>query len=79
MTIPLLLRDKNIGAIQAMILSFQIVMENKKVMTAWALTIGVMLLIGIATLGLGMLIVMPLLGYASWHAFNDLVEIEKSA
>jgi uncharacterized membrane protein len=78
-TIPLLLRDKNIGAIQAMILSFQIVMENKKVMTAWALTIGVMLLIGIATLGLGMLIVMPLLGYASWHAFNDLVEIEKPA
>lgn len=76
-TIPLLLRDKHIGAIQAMILSYKVVMENKKVMTAWALTIGVMLIIGIVTLGLGMLIVMPLLGYASWHAFNDLIEIKK--
>ena len=77
-TIPLLLRDKNIGAVSAMILSFQIVMENKLVMAAWASVIGLMLLIGIATLGLGLLIVMPLLGYASWHAFNDLVEIESA-
>lgn len=78
-TIPLLLRDKRIGAIQAMILSFQIVMENKKVMSAWALVIGFMLIVGIMSLGLGMLIVMPLLGYASWHAVNDLVEIHKAA
>lgn len=77
-TIPLLLHDKKIGAIQAMILSFQIVMENKQVMATWAFVIGLMLIAGIVTLGLGMLIVMPLLGYASWHAFNDLIEIDKS-
>ncbi|WP_019556509.1 DUF2189 domain-containing protein [Thiomicrorhabdus arctica] len=77
-TIPLMLRDKNIGAISAMILSFKIVMENKLVMTAWALVIGFMLIVGIMSLGLGMLIVMPLLGYASWHAFNDLVSIHEN-
>ena len=76
-TIPLLLKDKNVGAISAMVLSFQVVMENKKVMAAWALTIGTLLTVGIMSFGLGMLIVMPLLGYASWHAFNDLVEIEE--
>ncbi|MBE0494596.1 MAG: DUF2189 domain-containing protein [Thiomicrospira sp.] len=75
-TIPLLLRDKKMGAVSAMILSFKIVMENKMVMAAWALVIGFMLTVGIMSLGLGMLIVMPLLGYASWHAFNDLVEID---
>lgn len=78
-TIPLLLRDNNIGAISAMILSFRIVMNNKLVMSAWALVIGFMLIVGIMSLGLGMLIVMPLLGYASWHAVNDLVEIHKAA
>lgn len=78
-TIPLLLRDKNIGAVSAMILSFNIVMENKRVMAAWALVIGFMLIVGIMSLGLGMLIVMPLLGYASWHAFNDLVTIHEAA
>ncbi|WP_029935435.1 DUF2189 domain-containing protein [Thiomicrospira pelophila] len=78
-TIPILLRDKNMGAVSAMILSYKIVMENKLVMAAWALVIGFMLSVGILSLGLGMLIVMPLLGYASWHAFNDLVEIDEPA
>lgn len=75
-TIPLLLRDRNIGVIQAMILSFNVVMHNKAVMAVWALIIGSLVSIGILTFGIAMLIVMPLLGYASWHAFNDLIEID---
>lgn len=74
-TIPLLMKDKNIGAVQAMIISFQISMENKLVMAVWASVIAVLLAIAIFSIGLGMLIVMPLLGYASWHAFTDLVSI----
>lgn len=75
-TIPLLLRDRNIGVIQAMILSFNVVMNNKTVMFVWALIIGSLVTIGIMTLGIAMLVIMPLLGYASWHAFNDLIEID---
>ncbi|MBN2647500.1 MAG: DUF2189 domain-containing protein [Thiotrichales bacterium] len=75
-TIPLLLRDRNIGVIQAMILSFEVFMENKAVMTLWAFIIGSLVFAGILTFGLLMLVVMPLLGYASWHAFNDLIEID---
>ncbi|BCN94339.1 cytochrome b6 [Thiomicrorhabdus immobilis] len=75
-TIPLLLRDTKVGVISAMILSFQVVMENKKVMAVWAMTIAALVAIGIVTLGLAMVIVMPLLGYASWHAFNDLIEVD---
>ena len=75
-TIPLLLRDTNIGVISAMVLSFQVVMENKKVMAVWALTIAALISVGILTIGLAMVIVMPLLGYASWHAFNDLIEVD---
>lgn len=75
-TIPLLLRDRNIGVIQAMILSFKVVMHNKAVMAAWALVIGSLITIGIVTFGIAMLVIMPLLGYASWHAFNDLIEID---
>lgn len=74
-TIPLLLKDTHIGAVQAMIISFQISMENKGVMAAWAMVIGLLVAVGILSLGLGMLIIMPLLGYASWHAFNDLVKV----
>jgi uncharacterized membrane protein len=76
-TIPLMLKDPKISAISAMILSLQVVMENKAVMAAWALTIGVLVALGLISIGLLMVVIMPLLGYASWHAFNDLVEFEK--
>lgn len=77
-TLPLLLKDPNVGVISAMILSFKVVMENKLVMAAWALTIGALLTIGLVTLGFAMLLIMPLLGYASWHAFNQLIEFDKA-
>ncbi|MBD3822295.1 MAG: DUF2189 domain-containing protein, partial [Thiotrichales bacterium] len=75
-TLPLLLKDKNVGVINAMILSFKVVMENKLVMFVWALTIGALLTIGLVTLGLAMVLIMPLLGYASWHAFNQLIAFD---
>jgi uncharacterized membrane protein len=75
-TIPLLLKDKNIGVIEAMIISWQVSMENKGVMFAWGLIILVLLAAGVFTLGFFMILIMPLLGYASWHAFRDLVDIE---
>lgn len=75
-TIPLLLRDTKVGVISAMVLSFQVVMENKKVMAVWALTVATLIAVGILTFGLAMVIIMPLLGYASWHAFNDLIEVD---
>ncbi|WP_040728315.1 DUF2189 domain-containing protein [Thiomicrorhabdus sp. Kp2] len=75
-TIPLLLRDTKVGVISAMVLSFQVVMENKLTMAVWALVIASSIVLGLVTLGLAMIIVMPLLGYASWHAFNDLIEVD---
>ncbi|WP_024850985.1 DUF2189 domain-containing protein [Hydrogenovibrio kuenenii] len=77
-TLPMLLKTPKVGVINAMILSFKVVMENKLVMAAWALTIAVLLTIGLVTLGFAMLIIMPLLGYASWHAFNQLIEFDNA-
>lgn len=77
-TLPLLLKDRDVGVISAMILSFKVVMENKTVMAVWALTIGGFLTLGLVTLGFAMLIIMPLLGYASWHAFNQLIEFDNA-
>jgi Predicted integral membrane protein len=61
-----------------MILSFKVVMENKLVMFVWALTIGAFLTLGLVTLGFAMILIMPLLGYASWHAFNQLIEFDNA-
>ncbi|WP_321323944.1 DUF2189 domain-containing protein [Thiomicrorhabdus sp.] len=75
-TIPLLLRDNKVGVISAMVLSFKVAMENKLTMAVWAVLIASLITLGLVTLGLAMIVVMPLLGYASWHAFNDLIEVD---
>ncbi len=76
-TIPLLFKDDKIGVISSMILSYQVVMENKKVMALWAFTVGTMLMVGLLTMGVALAVIMPLLGFASWHAFEDLISFEK--
>jgi uncharacterized membrane protein len=75
-TIPLLLQDNKVDALNAMIVSFQVTMENKGTMALWALTIGILFSLGVVTGGLLMIVVMPLLGYASWHAYKELVSVE---
>lgn len=78
-TMPLMLRDEKVAFIPAMIMSYKVTMENKGVMAAWAVTLGVLATIGIVTMGIGLVVIMPLLAYASWHAFNDLVEIQQES
>jgi uncharacterized membrane protein len=42
-------------------------------MVVWAAIIVAVTAIGFLTLLIGMLVVAPLLGYATWHAYRDLI------
>ena len=42
-------------------------------MALWAVTILVLTLVGIVTL-IGLAVLLPLLGHATWHAYQDLVD-----
>ena len=43
-------------------------------MLIWGALIVALVLLGFATLLFGLVLFMPLLGHASWHAYKDLVE-----
>ena len=43
-------------------------------MALWAALIVVLTLLGLGTLLIGLVVVMPLLGHASWHAYRELVD-----
>ena len=65
--------DRNVDCVTAAVCSFRIVMNNLPLMSKWA---GIVLLysgFGFATMGLGFIITIPLLGHATWHAYQDLV------
>ncbi|SCA54865.1 conserved membrane hypothetical protein [Candidatus Terasakiella magnetica] len=74
-SVPMIL-DRDTGAFEAMAFSFKTVMKNSHVMWSWAFTIGIISWFAIATFFIGLIIAMPVLGYASWHAYRDLVPAE---
>ena len=69
-----LMMDRKTDPVTAVVTSVQAVIHNKAVMARWAGLIFVLTAAGIATGYLALVILFPLLGHASWHAYRDLVE-----
>lgn len=70
---PLLL-DRRVGLWQAVLTSWQVVLANPVPMAFWATLIMGFTLLGLGSLLLGLIAVIPMLGHASWHAYRDLVD-----
>ncbi|MDP1693880.1 MAG: DUF2189 domain-containing protein [Burkholderiaceae bacterium] len=70
--IPLLL-DRPVGVLGAVLTSWRVVLANPLPMALWALLIAVLTGLGLATLLLGLVPVVPWLAHASWHAYRDCV------
>ncbi|MEM7060201.1 MAG: DUF2189 domain-containing protein [Pseudomonadota bacterium] len=72
--VPLLL-DHDIDVVTAMITSVQASIENAKTMAAWGGLIAISVVVGILPLFLGMILVFPVLGFASWHFYRSVIEV----
>ena len=68
-----LMADRGTDAVTAAIASLLSVTRNVIPMSLWALTIVLLVAIGFATHFIGLIITMPIIGHASWHAYRDLV------
>ena len=71
--VPLLM-DRDISVRAAVLLSVRAALLNPLPMALWATLILVITLLGMATLLLGMVVAVPWLAHASWHAYRDLLE-----
>lgn len=77
-SIPLLV-DRDIDVITALIISVAAFRKNWRVLTGWAAMIAVMAACGMVVFLLGLAVMMPLLGYSSWHAYRGLIDTENAA
>ncbi|MES9991288.1 MAG: DUF2189 domain-containing protein [Candidatus Thiodiazotropha sp.] len=71
--IPMIL-DKDADFITSMQTSYRAVTANPGAMTVWALVIVALTAIGIATAFIGLAVIFPVLGYATWHSYRTLVK-----
>lgn len=68
-SIPMLF-DRDIDFITAMITSVRFVIQNPRVMAVWCLTIAVLIALSLLSGLIGLLVVLPVLGHASWHLYR---------
>ncbi len=69
---PMLL-DRNVSVAVAVATSARLLRENPRVVLSWGALIGVALVIGAIPLLLGLVVVLPVLGHASWHFYRRAV------
>jgi uncharacterized membrane protein len=71
-TVPMLM-DRQVDVLTAMQTSVQAVRTNWQAMALWASLIVMFVGIGLVTFFVGLVVAMPLVGHATWHAYRDLV------
>ncbi len=66
--------DRDVDALTAMKTSVRAVSENPVTMGVWALIIAGALVLGSLPFFIGLIVVLPLLGHATWHVYRKVVE-----
>lgn len=70
---PLML-DRHAGAMDAMLTSVRAVAQNPVPMAMWGLIVAVLLIAGTIPFFLGLTVVIPVLGHATWHLYRKVIE-----
>lgn len=72
-SIPLML-DRNQDAVTSMLASIRALAENPLPLLVWAALIVGLTLLGFMSFHIGLAVLMPVVGHATWHAYRELVE-----
>lgn len=75
--VPMLM-DRDVDFVTAMITSVRATLDNQSTMLIWGLTVAVATIIAMLPIFLGMVLVFPVLGHASWHLYRAIIPQEET-
>lgn len=68
-----MLYDRKVDFVTAMVTSVKVALRNPYAMAIWAIIIGVHLALSLVSLFAGLIIVLPILGHATYHVYRKAV------
>lgn len=74
-SLPMIM-DRKTDVVTAIITSINAVLRNKSVLFLWACIIVLNVAIGFATAFIGFIVLMPLVGHATWHAYQETINAD---
>ncbi|MBK0327419.1 DUF2189 domain-containing protein [Rhodobacteraceae bacterium F11138] len=69
-----LLVDRHVGLPRAVVASVRVVLRSPIAALTWGLIVALSLAVGAATLFVGLIFVLPILGHATWHLYRRAIE-----
>ncbi len=72
-SLPMIMH-RNVDSITAIVTSVNAVLRNKAAMFVWVCLIGFGLFLGFATGFVGLIVILPLIGHATWHGYLDTID-----
>jgi uncharacterized membrane protein len=75
-SLPMIMH-RDVDSITAIVTSVNAVLRNKRAMFVWLTIIVVSLLLGIATMFIGLVVIIPVIGYAAWHGYLETIDADQ--
>jgi len=69
--------NRDVDVITAVVSSINAVLRNRWTMLGWAALVVVFTALGFVTGMLAFIIIIPLLGYATWHGYRDALDVQQ--
>jgi uncharacterized membrane protein len=69
-----MITDRNADTVTTVVTSFNAVLRNKSAMVVWVLLIIAAVAAGFVTAFIGLAITIPLIGHATWHAYQETID-----
>ena len=72
-SLPMIM-DRKVDVVTAIVTSINAVLRNRRVLLLWAIIIVLVVVIGFATAFIGFVVLMPLIGHSTWHAYQETID-----
>ena len=74
-SLPMIMH-RDVDSITAIVTSINAVLRNKGAMIVWLSIIVAGLLLGLVTAFVGLIVIIPVIGYAAWHGYLDTIDAD---
>jgi uncharacterized membrane protein len=72
-SLPMIMH-RDVDSITAIVTSINAVLRNKGAMIVWLTIVVVSLLLGVVTAFVGLIAIVPVIGYAAWHGYLETID-----
>ena len=74
-SLPMIMH-RDVDSITAVVTSINAVLRNKLAMAIWLAIVVIALLVGVLTAFVGLIAIVPVIGYAAWHGYLETIDAE---